>query len=255
MSYKKQTFVKKKKDNFHVIYGKHAIEAVFNNEKRIIYQLFLDQRSEKKLNLPDLSNIDVEYCDREKLEKLCKDGDKHQGCVAYISDLLENFKLDDYINEFEKKEKVNVVILDQINDPHNLGAILRSAMCFKIDLVVITKYNMPTINASVIRSSAGMSECVNILTVTNLNDTIAKFKSIGFHIVGMDASASENIRNSVKKSTKFGIVMGSEGSGMRPSVCESCNEMVKIGINPEAESLNVSNAAAIAMYEMFCAQS
>jgi len=240
----------KKQKNFHVIYGRHAVKAVLDNQRRLIYKLFIDENIDNAIEFD--KNIDVEYISKDRLFRMCKDGDKHQGYIAHVSDLIEDLKLNDYIDIFKKEEKASIVILDQINDPHNLGAILRSARCFDIDLVIITAYNMPQINSSVIRSSAGMSEYVNILTVTNINQTIAQLKDSGFYTIGMECNTkSRNISDIVKENQKLAFVMGSEGSGMRPSIKESCNELVQIKIHKDADSLNVSNAAAIMMYELF----
>ncbi len=240
------------KKNFHVVYGKHAVEAILANSKRIVYNLFLSHELKNQVNLHDHQGINIEYCDKERLTKLCKDGEKHQGYIAYVGDLLQDLSLEDYILNFQKQNNVKIIILDQINDPHNLGAILRSAMCFSVDLVIITKYNMPPINSSVIRSSAGMSEYIDILTVVNLSDTISALKAANIYVIGMDLDGeNKNIANIMEDKSKIAVVMGSEGFGIRPSVSKSCDIIARIGMNPGAESLNVSNAAAIAMYEMF----
>ncbi|QED23647.1 23S rRNA (guanosine(2251)-2'-O)-methyltransferase RlmB [Candidatus Deianiraea vastatrix] len=240
----------KHKKNFHIVYGKHAIQAVLQNDNRIIYKLYIQSDLKDKIQIT--KNIKIEYVSKDTLSKMCKDGDKHQGYLAHVSSLIESLKLEDYIDIFSRQNKASIVILDQINDPHNLGAILRSARCFNIDLVIITKYNMPEINASVIRSSAGMSEYVNILTVTNINNTLQTLQNSGFYTIALDLNAqSRKISNITNENKKIAFVMGSEGYGIRQSIRDTCHETLQIQINPDSDSLNVSNAAAIMMYEIF----
>lgn len=241
---------KKEAKNFNVVYGKHAVLSTIENPKRIVYNLYLQEDlKNEKLNIS--SNIRPIYKSRAEMQKMCKDGDKHQGYIAEVSDLIDTLNLSDHIKRLAKKEKSTIFLLDQINDPHNLGAILRSGCCFGVDLVITTKFNMPSINASVIRSSAGMSELIEILTITNLNETIRDLKVAGFMVCGMDGNGEKMVRDVAKKSQKIAVIMGSEGSGMRQSVRENCDEIIKIPMNEIAESLNVSNAAAICMYEIF----
>lgn len=238
------------KDEFYVIYGKHAVEAVLQNQKRKIYKLFIanDLKAEFKSELKSK----VEYISRDTLTKMCKDGDKHQGYVAHVGDLIEDISFDDWISIFKPKRNISVLILDKINDPHNFGAILRSARCFDVDLVVTTKHGMPKVNGSVIRSSAGMSEYINIVSVVNLNDAIQKLKDIKFNVIGLDIDKkSVPLREAVSISKKVCLVLGSEGYGIRDSVRESCSKLAHIKMNPDSDSLNVSNAAAIAMYEVY----
>ena len=144
---------------------------------------------------------------------------------------------------------VTVLILDQVTDPQNIGAIIRSAVAFNTLALILQDKNSPLENGAMDKAAAGMIEHLPIVRVTNLSRAIEQLKDAGFWTVGMDGYAQTTI-DKLNKSGKTAIIMGSEGKGMRRLVEESCDISVKLPISPMTESLNVSTAAAIALYEI-----
>ena len=146
------------------------------------------------------------------------------------------------------EEKCHILILDQVTDPQNIGAIIRSAVAFNTLALIMQDKNSPIENGAMAKASAGMIEHLPIARVTNLSRAIEKLKNAGFWTVGMDGYAKTTI-DKLQKPLKTAIIMGSEGKGMRRLVEENCDISVKLPMSPLTESLNVATAAAIALYE------
>ena len=142
-----------------------------------------------------------------------------------------------------------IVILDQVSDPQNIGAIIRSCVAFGVDGLVVQDKNSPVESGAMVKATAGTMEHIKISRVTNLSRAIEILKDCGYWVIGMDGYADVTI-DKVNKDGKIALVMGSEGKGMRRLVQENCDTSVKLNIAPEVESLNVSTAAAIAIYEL-----
>jgi 23S rRNA (guanosine2251-2'-O)-methyltransferase len=186
------------------------------------------------------------------LAKLSRDDDRHQGIVLKTGDLLEKIPLDDLINEKYKNGKSCGFMLDRVQDPHNIGAIIRSAYCFGCDFLIMPRHDAPAINATIIRTSAGFSESLPIYTVNNLAMCMTRLKDMGYAIAGLDSNANAiDPQTVVQRHDKIVFVLGSEGDGMRKIVQDNCDEIVKIKMINAADSLNVSNAAAIVGYEFY----
>ena len=142
-----------------------------------------------------------------------------------------------------------VLFLDQVTDPQNIGAIIRSCVAFDTLALIMQDKNSPAESGAMAKASAGMIEHLPLCHVTNLSRAIQQLKTAGFWTVGMDGYAKNTI-DKIEKSGKTAIIMGSEGKGMRRLVEEACDITVKLPISPKVESLNVSTAAAIALYEI-----
>ena len=141
-----------------------------------------------------------------------------------------------------------MVILDQVTDPHNIGAIVRSAAAFSADAVILTEYNSPSENNTIVKCAAGACESVPLVKVTNLASCMKTLKKEGYWIIGLDGHTETELNQSIF-SDKIALVLGSEGTGMRKLTKDNCDYIAKIKISSNLESLNVSNAAAIALYE------
>ena len=168
---------------------------------------------------------------------------------------LENQLLEDICILAEGKDRCRVLILDQVTDPQNVGAIIRSCAAFGADALIMQDKNAPAESGAMVKASAGTIEFLPVCRVTNLSRAIEHLKKAGFWVAGMDGYA-ETARRQIagnhvhQRRLPVAIVMGSEGKGMRRLVEESCDETVKLPIDARVESLNVSTAAAIALYEM-----
>jgi len=150
----------------------------------------------------------------------------------------------------KNKENKVLIILDGLEDPHNLGAILRSADAFSIDGIIIPKNRSVKLNATVAKVSTGAIEHVDVIEVTNLNKTIKKLKDSGFWVVGTDADTNQTVQD-IDVDTNLCVVIGSEGRGMSRLVKENCDYIVKIPMTGHVNSLNASVSTGIVIYEIF----
>ncbi len=228
-----------------IIYGKNPVrEAVY--QKRKIYKLYLDQKfnDRKYQEFLNENKIAYTYLAKDKLNELTNNA-LHQGVVAEVDD-YRYFEWED----IHKKDKINrVVILDEVTDPHNLGAILRTAEAAGIDAIIVSKRQQAPLNATVAKVSSGAIEHVPVVAVSNINNFLLKIKKLGFLVVGTDGNAPHDYHE-IPKNIDIAVVLGSEGSGIRPLVKANCDFLVKIPMHGKINSLNVSVAGALLMYEM-----
>ena len=230
-----------------IIYGRHAVLSALKNPKRRIQKLLIS--AENKTEIEKVApNVGYVITDKKELSHLLGDEAVHQGFALYCN-RLENYDIKDIITLAEEKETCHVLILDQVTDPQNIGAIIRSCAAFETLGLVMQDKNSPLESGAMDKAAAGTIEFVPIARVTNLNRAIEQLKEAGFWVLGMDGYAKTTI-DKINKSGKTAIVMGSEGKGMRRLVEENCDSSVKLPISPNVESLNVSTAAAITLYEL-----
>ncbi|WP_413854111.1 23S rRNA (guanosine(2251)-2'-O)-methyltransferase RlmB, partial [Candidatus Ruminimicrobium bovinum] len=170
------------------------------------------------------------------------------GVVAEIS-AIEYVELDELIRNVKDKKNGLLLLLDGIEDPHNLGAIIRSAVCFGADGIIIPKWRSATVNETVERTSAGAVEHIKIAKVTNSSQAILKLKDSGFWIIG-----AENGNNSINETEipfPSVLVLGSEGFGIHQKIKEKCDIIITIPQENKISSLNVSCAGAVILYEIY----
>ena len=234
-----------------LISGYHAIESILIERPELILKLFLsrseDKRGVKIKSLANSSQINFEILDSKKIDQTAGHS-KHQGFLAEISNpgfLSEK----DVIPRLKNLDTSRVLILDSIQDPRNLGACLRSALAFKFDAVIVNKDGSSPINEFVFKASVGAILNLDIFYVTNLSRSINSLKDLGYWVLGLDGNGEGSIF-SEKFSSKTAVVLGSEGSGIRKLVKENCDYLIKIPISTKVESLNISVAAGIVMYEL-----
>jgi len=234
-----------------VISGFHAVESILIQRPELIVRLFISRSEDKRVvrikNLAKTSQINLELIDSKKIDRLAGHS-KHQGFAAEISN-LGFLSEKDIIPRLKNLTTSRVLILDSIQDPRNLGACLRSALAFEFDAVIINKDGSSPINEYVFKTSVGAILNLNIFYVTNLSRSINTLKDIGFWVLGLDGQGEGSIF-SEKFSSKTAVVLGSEGSGIRKLVKENCDHLIKIPISMKVESLNISVAAGIIMYEL-----
>lgn len=243
------------KKNYYVIYGRHAVFSVLKNRTREIYEILIskDKYNPYLKDIPtDLRNLITKTTDKD-LDSMCKAEDKHQGIAIKVSEYIFKTTLNDFIKKSEEKKNSCIFIMDEVQDPHNFGAIIRNSYAFDIDAIVIPNANSCSISSGVVRSSAGYSEEIKILKVSNINDAIIKLKENNFWIIGLDSHADESnsIDKIFQKYEKTAFILGSEGFGIKESHKKACDFNIKIPMSQKVESLNVSNAAAIIAYECF----
>ena len=230
-----------------IIYGRHAVLSALKNPKRRIQKLLIT--AENRAEIEKISpSLPFSIIDKKEFNKILSEDAVHQGFALYCA-RLESYDIADLIEMAKDKKRCCILILDQVTDPQNIGAIIRSCAAFNTLGLVVQDKNSPLESGAMDKAAAGTIEFVPIARVTNLSRTIETLKENGFWIMGMDGYAETTI-DKINKEGKIAIVMGSEGKGMRRLVQENCDSSVKLPISPNVESLNVSTAAAITLYEL-----
>ena len=234
------------------IEGRNSVIELLKSGKDI-NKLFV-QRGEKHgsileiIRLAKNNKVIITEIDKSKLDKMSQTHN-HQGVIAIIPP-YEYCEVDDILeNAKQKNEDPFILILDQIEDPHNLGSIIRTAECSGVHGIIIPKRRAAQVNSTVNKTSAGAAEYVKIARVNNLNETINYLKEKNIWIYGTDAQGSSYYDEQDYKGG-IGIVIGSEGFGMSRLVRENCDFLIRIPMKGKINSLNASVSAAIVMYEV-----
>ncbi len=240
--------------NLTKIFGIHAVQAALDFSVDKIHRVWVDQqRQDKRLQqiIQQLQKLGVmiDKQDRKRLDKMT-DGKNHQGIVAEV-------QLPSVRSEDELKQRVKTadklpfyLVLDQVQDPHNLGAILRTADAAAVDGIIITKDNSVGMTPIVCKVACGAAETVPVYQVTNLARTLKWLKQQNIWIAGSTGETEQSIFNT-DLNMPLALVMGTEGTGMRRLTQEQCDFLLKIPMSGQVESLNVSVAAGIMIYEVF----
>ena len=230
-------------DKNNLIYGRNPVKEALKANKVISIYMINNFSHQEILDLLAKSNVKVTYVSVKELDNMCNG--VHQGVAAIIKP-YQYVSVEEIINapsKIEGKPPV-ILMLDGINDPHNLGAILRSADIFGVNGVIIPKHNQVMLNATVAKTSAGAINFVPVAIANNLNQTIALLKKKGYWIVSSDGSATQNYQDIVYD-FPVGLVVGSEGEGISPLVLKNSDYIVKIPMYGKVNSLNASVAAGI----------
>ncbi|HJD67369.1 MAG TPA: 23S rRNA (guanosine(2251)-2'-O)-methyltransferase RlmB [Rickettsia endosymbiont of Bembidion lapponicum] len=230
--------------NYYYIYGKHPVFSALNNPKRQIEDILCTQMifdANKKL----ISSKPYKIVNNDVLSKLLEN-QTHQGIAAKVKPIF-SYNIED-INI--KNPKCKIAILDQITDPQNIGAIIRSAAAFNIDAIILPLDNSPNENGTIAKAACGTLELIKIIKVTNLNSCINYLKKHGFWVIGLTGEANDYFTDKLI-SDKIALIFGSEDKGMRRLVQENCDHLAKIPISNKVESLNVSNAASIIFHSLW----
>lgn len=223
------------------IYGKNvAIETLKKKKKINKAILYKNFKEEEILNLLIKNNIKIKYLEKYEMDKIVNG--LHQGIILEV----EDYKYVD-IKELLIKENPLIVILDHLEDPHNLGAIIRTCEASGIDGIIIPKDRSVEVNATVIKTSVGTTENIKIARVTNIVNAINELKRQGFWIVGTDMNGTNYKKIDYKG--KIAIVIGNEGSGMSRLVKDNIDFIASIPMYGKTNSLNASVAAGIIIYE------
>ena len=230
-----------------VLYGRHAVFSALKNSKRKVLKILVAPENEAEFKR-EFQNLPYQTASKKEIEKLAGQNAVHQGYVL-LTYPLEQMFLEDLIEKTTDKQRCHVLILDQVTDPQNIGAIIRSAAAFGTTAIIVQDKNAPLESGAMAKASAGTLEFMPIVRVTNLSRAIEALKKAGFWIVGMDGYAKQKLED-VDKNAKLAVVMGSEGSGMRRLIEESCDIKVRLAMDERVESLNVSVAAGIVLYEL-----
>ncbi len=228
-----------------IIYGKNVIrEAVFAGRR--FYKLYLDEKlnDHRFIQFLDDKKVKYQFTTKNELNQLSKN-QLHQGMVADVED-YQTYELKDVL---DKDKKQYFIILDGIEDPHNLGAMIRTAEAVQIDGIIMSKKGAVPLTATVAKVSSGAIEHVKIILVSNINQAMLEMKKHGIWVIGTDGQTDQTY-DDMPRDVSLAVVMGNEGEGMRPLVKQNCDMLVKIPMYGKINSLNVSVAAALMMYKM-----
>lgn len=230
-----------------LIYGRHAATAAINNPHRKIVKIFCQNENRGAFSGRE-NNGKICFVDKKELEKMLPREAVHQG-VAVLAEMLLPLPLEELCARAGQRENFRVLVLDQVTDPQNVGAIIRSATAFGVDALMVQDKNSPQESGAMLKAAAGTFELLPVCRVTNLSRALEKMKKTGFWIIGTDGYAKAEPAD-MPKSGRLAVVMGSEGAGLRRLVEETCDITVRLPIDPRVESLNVSTAAAVVLYEL-----
>ena len=227
------------------IFGKNTVKATLTSNNRAL-KLYATNKNDELINLAKKNNIEVKIVDNNYLNKLVQGN--HQGVVLEIES-YSYVSVDDIIKETKLRYPF-VIMLDGLEDPHNLGAILRTCDASGVDGVIIGKNRSVKLNGTVAKVSTGAIEYVKVAEVTNLTNTIKYLKTKGFWIVGAEACDKSVLYTDVKYDMPVCLVIGSEGKGISRLVSENCDYLVKIPMVGHVNSLNASVSCSILIYEI-----
>ena len=236
-----------KKTTFLIV-GKHAVLEALKNPNRKIERIFLTEDAQKKLNKENQSlnlfkKLNVFYKSRKELDNLCgRDETSHQGLVAEVEQ-LEEITLKEFIIE-NKKKNINLLALDEVTDPRNIGSIIRSAVAFNLDGLVVKERSFPSKSKLLYKSASGGAEHLKIFKVANLNTSLKFLKTKDFWISSFDVSGEKNFITHNWEGKNV-LVFGSEGMGLKKNTLKNSDFTFKIEINKTIESLNVSNSVSV----------
>ncbi|WP_227309198.1 23S rRNA (guanosine(2251)-2'-O)-methyltransferase RlmB [Acidisoma cellulosilyticum] len=228
------------------IYGTHAVQAALANPARRLRRLLTTEEGEANLStrLPQPWAVQAETVDRARLDQMLGRDSVHQG-LAVLADLLPQLTIGEVL-----ERPGPVLVLDQITDPRNVGAILRSAAAFGVAGVIVQERHAPEETGSLAKAASGALETVPLLRAVNLARTLVMLKAADCWVVGLDAEATQALNGPSFAERRVALVLGGEGEGLRRLTRESCDELAKLPMPGEMESLNVSAAAAVSLYEL-----
>ncbi|MCK0070594.1 23S rRNA (guanosine(2251)-2'-O)-methyltransferase RlmB [Kordiimonas laminariae] len=240
--------LKPKASNGYFLFGRNSVETALQNKNRECVRLIGTEKALSNERITSIRpNIEtVVINDTGILDATVGTDSPHQGILLEVRPLpgtdIES------LHPVDGKKNI-ILMLDQVTDPHNVGACMRSAAAFGARALITQDRNSPSESGTLARSAAGGLETLDWLRVANLSQALDTLKEMGYWHVGLDGNTETKIRD-VKLGDNIVIVMGSEGKGMRPLTRKSCDMIAKIPMSGQIESLNVSNAAAIALYEI-----
>jgi len=242
-----------KKTTFLIV-GKHSVIEALKNPSRKIERVFLTEDSQKKLNKENqslnlLKNINVFYKSRKELDNLCgRDEIAHQGLVAEVEQ-LEEITLKEFVLK-NKKENINLIALEEVSDPRNIGSIIRSAAAFNIDGIIVKERSYPSKSKLLYKSASGGAEHIKIFKVSNINTSLRFLKTKDFWVSAFDVSATKDFTNNNWKGKNV-ILFGSEGFGIKSKTLENSDFKFKVKINKNIESLNISNTVSVVCHHIY----
>ena len=230
------------------IYGKHALMEAIENKPQVIRKVFLtpDQSTPQMRKMLEGHNIPLHPLVDGK-EMVGRDA-VHQGVIAIMDPSALLISFDEFLETLDASSNPALAVLGEVQDPHNVGAIIRSAAAFGLSGVLIPEHNQAGITGAVVKTSVGMVFRIPLVTIGNVNDTLAKLKEKGFWIYGLAMEGAVPLGGETFD-TPTAFVIGNEGAGIREKTLEACDVSLAIPMHPRTESLNAAVSAAVVFYE------
>ena len=229
------------------IVGKHAVIEALKNPKRKVLRVFLTEESKKQINRINqnlLKNIKIHFKTKKELDNyVTKDNITHQGFIAEIQHLEE----ENISNYIKNQNNLNLVCLDGVTDPRNIGSIIRSAVSFNINGIIIKERTFPKESKLMYKSASGAMEYIRIFAVSNINTTLKSLREKNFWVYAFDAMGNKDFSEIDWNGNNI-LLFGSEGFGFKKHTKKYADYLVKIKINSKVESLNISNSASIVFH-------
>ena len=240
-----------KKSSF-LIAGKHAVTEALKNSNRKVLRVFLTEDSKKKLNkdnenLELLKGVKLFYKNHKELDRLCsKEQISHQGLIAEIQH-LDKKNLKDFINAAGDKKEITLAVLEEVTDARNIGSIIRSAVSFNIDGLIVKERIFPSESKLLYKSASGCMEHINIFEVSNISSALKYLKTKNFWVCAFDKNGKKDFTQHDWAGNNI-LLFGSEGYGLKLHTLQNSDFLLKININKKVESLNISNSAALVFH-------
>jgi 23S rRNA (guanosine2251-2'-O)-methyltransferase len=231
------------------MFGHHAVAAALANPRRRIHQIVATAEAAAAIRRGDRTDLPaIEAAEREALDRLLGRDAVHQGLAARVSP-LPDVDIYEICDLARSREKASLVVLDQVTDPHNVGAILRSAAAFGAIGVLLTERHAAPESGTLAKAASGALEHVPLVRVTNLARAMEELKEAGFWCLGLAAEGRQTLAE-LKPGGRIALCLGAEGSGLRRLTRDHCDALVRLPTSGPIGHLNVSNAAAISLYEL-----
>ena len=243
-------------DKSLLLWGKHAVTAALQNPDRRIYELFFSESSQTKiqklirsrLSISEANKIKLNALSSKEITALLPDHSVHQGFAAIVGE-LDYGDLDFLINKTRSSKYSFLAVLDQVTDPHNLGAVIRSAVAFSVDAIIVHDRSTPRLDGALGKAASGALEHIPIIRTKNIARAIDKLKKSEFWCIGLSDDAHNDLP-SLSVPNRTAVVLGAEGEGLRRLTRESCDSLARLPTSLNFPTLNISNAASITFYEI-----
>ena len=241
-----------KKSTFLIV-GRHAVTEALKNPRRKVHRLFITEDALKKLNRENqntnlVKKVHVFYKSKKEIDNLCgKEDISHQNIVAEIEN-FDEISIKEFLQKKDSKN-LNFLALEEVSDPRNIGSIIRCAISFNLDGLIVKERSFPSKSKLLFKSASGGMEYLNIFKVSNINTTLRFLKTKGFWVSAFDTKSKKDFTEN-KWTGKNVLLFGSEGFGLNKNTIANSDFMFKIKISKEMESLNIANSVAIVCHHI-----
>ncbi len=233
-------------NNNEWLYGTHPVHEALKNPRRTLHRLIATSKAADALPPGATDRIRPELATSDEIAELLPERAVHQGLTLHAAP-LPDLDLEDVMAPFDETEAPPLLFLDQVSDPHNVGAILRTASAFGAAAVIVQDRHAPQVTGTLAKSASGAVEHIPLIRVTNLSRALEAAADAGYFRLGLAGEADE-VLGTQNLSDKIALVLGAEGPGLRRLTREKCDLLVKLPTHEPISSLNVSNAAAVALF-------